>query len=173
MKLRELKKGDEVVVVWQDRLEIAKISKINSRTIVVDGIKYWAGCGKQQNLTTVWPYIRPLTPEWLEVVRLVALATNTLGYANMPWQWMHDAGKKLDDLQVLNNDLISLICDIRKAAGVDEKLMLSNLAECVANLKQGHDRYEKVRKLNAGQFAKLHHQNIHEGKRFDDLVDGL
>ena len=69
--------------------------------------------------------------------------------------------------------LCSVLYDIRQAAGVGEKAMLGYLAECVANLKKGHDRYEKVRKMNPQQFAELCRQNIQVGKLFDDLVDGL
>lgn len=136
MKLSELKKGDEVVVIWQDSLRIAKISKINSRTIVVDGGKYWTDGGKSQGSTGAWPYIEPSTPEWADNVRLFELAMDTLGYASISWRWMHHAGEKLDDL------------------------------------KKGHERYEKLRKLNLRQLADLYNENL-AGKPFDELVDGL
>lgn len=173
MKLSNLQKGDEVVVVWHGSLKIAKISKINSKTIVVDGDKYLMDGGRGQDCTGPWPYIEPVTPDWREVIRLVALARNTFNYISVSWQWWRDVGKKLDDLQNITNDLLSIVYDIRQAAGVGEKAMLGDLAECVANLKKGHDRYEKVRKMNPQQFAELCRQNIQDGKLFDDLVDGL
>lgn len=37
----------------------------------------------------------------------------------------------------------------------------------------GEARYEKLRKLNAQQFAELYQRNIKGEGRFDDLVDGL
>jgi hypothetical protein len=45
--------------------------------------------------------------------------------------------------------------------------------EYIMLLKQGNDRYEKLRKLNVSQFKDLYKKNISSGERFDDLVDKL
>jgi hypothetical protein len=50
---------------------------------------------------------------------------------------------------------------------------LLKLATEIERLKIGHDRYEKVRRLNVHQFADLYTRNINGDARFDDLVDSL
>mgnify|MGYP003494402279 CR=1 FL=1 len=42
-----------------------------------------------------------------------------------------------------------------------------------AQLRIGSARYEKLRKLNAEQFALLYRANINTGIHFDTLVDAL
>lgn len=42
-----------------------------------------------------------------------------------------------------------------------------------ARLRVGSVRYEKLRKLNAEQFALLYRANINTGIHFDTLVDAL
>lgn len=43
----------------------------------------------------------------------------------------------------------------------------------IARWKQGYERYEKIRKLNAENFKQLFKKALEENKRFDDLVDEL
>jgi len=40
-------------------------------------------------------------------------------------------------------------------------------------LTLGFLRYEALRKLGPARYSELHRRNIHEGRRFDDLVDEL
>lgn len=40
-------------------------------------------------------------------------------------------------------------------------------------LALGYLRYEALRKLGTASYAELCRKNIHEGRRFDDLVDDL
>jgi len=39
--------------------------------------------------------------------------------------------------------------------------------------RQGHNRYEKLRRLNVTQFQRLYQRNIRGEGRFDDLVDEM
>jgi hypothetical protein len=39
--------------------------------------------------------------------------------------------------------------------------------------KIGHDRYEKLRRLNLEQFKELYLKNLRTGENFDTLVDQL
>lgn len=48
-----------------------------------------------------------------------------------------------------------------------------DLMDYIGILMRDRDRYEKVRVLNASQFARLYRQNIETGEHFDDLVDKL
>lgn len=40
-------------------------------------------------------------------------------------------------------------------------------------IKDGFDRYEKVRKLNPRQFKEIYEENIKTGVPFDELIDRL
>ncbi len=45
--------------------------------------------------------------------------------------------------------------------------------EELERFKTGHDRYEKLRRLNVPQFQALYQKNLSGGKSFDSLVDEL
>ncbi len=45
--------------------------------------------------------------------------------------------------------------------------------EACAKYRIGHDRYEKLRKLNPRQFGELWERHLKEDMRFDDMVDAL
>ena len=46
-------------------------------------------------------------------------------------------------------------------------------AEELERFKTGHERYEKIRRLNVPQFQALFQKNLSSGKSFDSLVDEL
>lgn len=74
---------------------------------------------------------------------------------------------------MIQDDHFHAMADIRAAAGMNWEAKVSEISETIRRLKRGHDRYEKVRKLNVKQFADLYALNIHGGGAFDDLVDQL
>ncbi len=60
--------------------------------------------------------------------------------------------------------------------------MNTNIETLVAEAMTRHDpkelalgylRYESLRKLGPARYSELCRKNIHEGRRFDDLVDEL
>ena len=65
------------------------------------------------------------------------------------------------------------LAECRFASGDNGKRMLPEFVEYLRELKIGHDRYEKLRKLNVSQFRDLYIRNIKGEGQFDDLVDGL
>lgn len=52
-------------------------------------------------------------------------------------------------------------------------LGLLQFPKLLATIRQGHERYEKLRKLNPMQFTALHKRAMHGDKKFDELVDDL
>ena len=71
------------------------------------------------------------------------------------------------------NELFSILACISEAAGVMPVSNLLELPEMIRRLRVGHDRYEKLRRLNARQFAELYQRNIKGEGTFDELVDQL
>ena len=45
--------------------------------------------------------------------------------------------------------------------------------ELLRQYKLGHDRYEKLRKLNPSRFQELFLRALKEDRKFDELVDEL
>jgi len=62
--------------------------------------------------------------------------------------------------------------DICKAAGVGYTTNMLYLVNKIRDMRIRSDRYDKVRHLNARQFAELFRRNI-EGRRFDEMVDEM
>jgi len=50
---------------------------------------------------------------------------------------------------------------------------INQLKEHVRELQIGHDRYEKLRRLNLQEMKELHLKNLRTGEHFDTLVDKL
>jgi len=50
---------------------------------------------------------------------------------------------------------------------------INQLKEHVRELKIGHNRYEKLRRLSPMQFHELYEKNLRTGEHFDTLVDKL
>ena len=57
--------------------------------------------------------------------------------------------------------------------GYSKHVTFCGLLECAKRIKKGHDRYEKIRKLNPRQFAELHKKWFLSGRTFDEIVDEL
>lgn len=56
---------------------------------------------------------------------------------------------------------------------VISKMEFEELKKTFEELKKAAERYEKLRRLNLRQMARLYTQNIRDGKNFDQLVDDL
>lgn len=69
----------------------------------------------------------------------------------------------------MQTDILYAICS---AAGVQYTTNLTYLVDKIRDLRIGHERYEKVRHLNARQFDDIFKCNV-QGRRFDDLVDEM
>jgi len=65
-----------------------------------------------------------------------------------------------------------ILYDICKAAGIGYTTDSAYLVDKIKELRIGHERYEKVRHLNAKQFDDIFKCNV-QGRRFDDLVDEM
>jgi hypothetical protein len=50
---------------------------------------------------------------------------------------------------------------------------INQLKEHVRELQIGHDRYEKLRRLNLREMKELYLKNLRTGEHFDILVDQL
>ena len=49
---------------------------------------------------------------------------------------------------------------------------LEKQEEEIQQLREGYDRYEKVRKMNVSEFQEVFNRNVRNGEQFDDIVDG-
>lgn len=70
------------------------------------------------------------------------------------------------------NDRFMFRLGHNEARNAAAELALKADAE-IERFKLGHDRYEKLRRLNVPQFADLYKKNISSGIAFDTLVDEL
>lgn len=68
---------------------------------------------------------------------------------------------------------IETLSRLREALGVGHKIMLTDLPVLALEIKRGHDRYEKLRKLSAQQAAALYRRSLNGKDSFDSLVDAL
>ncbi|MFZ2404413.1 MAG: hypothetical protein WAW41_04700 [Methylobacter sp.] len=73
----------------------------------------------------------------------------------------------------MTDEELNIMQHIRKAAGVGCKPMLYDMPDVVKRLKNGNDRYEKIRRLTPLQFSSLYQRNLEFGIPFDELVDEL
>ena len=69
--------------------------------------------------------------------------------------------------------LLLLLADLRAALGVGETLMQNQLVERAREIRLGHDRYEKVRRLSPAVFTRLWKSSLLDNKKFDELVDKI
>lgn len=65
-----------------------------------------------------------------------------------------------------------ILFDICKAACIGYTTDYAYLVNKIHDLRIGHERYEKVRHLNARQFDDIFKCNV-QGRRFDDLIDEM
>ncbi len=65
------------------------------------------------------------------------------------------------------------VAALRALSDDGKSILISEVPLMIERLKKGHDRYEKLRKLNVPQFQELYAKNIRTGIPFDDLVDKL
>ncbi len=61
---------------------------------------------------------------------------------------------------------------ISKAAGICYTTNRAYIFDKIRDLRIGHERYTKIRQLNAMQFSVLYNRNI-TGEKFDQMVDEL
>lgn len=75
----------------------------------------------------------------------------------------------------MNNEtrLLAVLADLRAALGVGETLMQDKLVERAREIRQGFDRYEKMRRLSPHQFTELWRESFRSRGRFDELVDEI
>lgn len=71
------------------------------------------------------------------------------------------------------NTLIMLLAEIRQALGVGNKPMLDELPKLAAEIRQGFDRYQKMRRLTPADFTKLWKIALKDKSKFDTLIDNL
>lgn len=57
--------------------------------------------------------------------------------------------------------------------GYPKNATFSGMPHYAARIKKGHDRYEKIRKLNPRQFTELHKKWFLSGRTYDEIVDEL
>lgn len=69
--------------------------------------------------------------------------------------------------------LLTLLADLRAALGVGETVMQDQLVERAREIRLGHDRYEKVRRLSPAVFTRLWKSSLLDNKKFDELVDKI
>lgn len=72
-----------------------------------------------------------------------------------------------------NDTLIMLLTEIRQALGVGNKPMLDELPKLAAEIRQGFDRYERMRRLTPAIFTKLWRIGFKDKSKFDALIDNL
>jgi hypothetical protein len=65
-----------------------------------------------------------------------------------------------------------ILYDICTAMGVETTSKIAYLVPKIKDLRIGHERYSKVRHLNAEDFYKIFKHNV-QGSRFDDLIDNM
>lgn len=68
---------------------------------------------------------------------------------------------------------LKLLDRIRQAAGAKMLVTVEDLPEVVERLKRNSDRYEKVRKMDAGRFLSVCSKNYMTGVPFDEIIDGI
>ena len=83
------------------------------------------------------------------------------------------AGKDCRFKMTNETRLLLLLADLRAALGVGETLMQKQLVERAREIRQGFDRYEKMRRLSPHQFTELWRESFRSRGRFDELVDKI
>lgn len=78
-----------------------------------------------------------------------------------------------NDVATTESYAAKILVEIREALGVGHNPMLSDLPELARRIRQGHERYEKLRVLNPNQFEKLWKEAQRGCKRLDELVDDI
>jgi hypothetical protein len=82
--------------------------------------------------------------------------------------------EKLIELNIINMNKEEEIPESFWEALVEVKdREINQLKEHVRELQIGHDRYEKLRRLNLREIKELYLKNLRSGENFDKLVDQL
>lgn len=82
-------------------------------------------------------------------------------------------GEVVKDERSETNTLIMRLAEIRQALGVGNKPMLDELPKVAAEIRQGFDRYQKMRRLTPAGFAKIWRITFKDKSKFDTLIDNL
>lgn len=71
------------------------------------------------------------------------------------------------------NRLLLLLADIRAALGVGETEMQDKLIERAREIRLGHDRYQKLRRMTPAEFTRIWKLALSHKNKFDEQVDKI